>query len=80
MNGWTIELDEEAYRIVAPDGAESDAVEYGEPAVLEYEGDLYVAVVPGTEEEHESLGLKVFRLEPQETEVEDVEFEFQEID
>ena len=75
---WKIQLDEEAYQIVAPDGTESDPTQYGEPATLEYGGELYAAVVPDQDDEYEDLGLRVFCLRPVETEVEEVELELEE--
>lgn len=78
MDKWTLELGDEHYQIVAPDGAESGAVEYGEPAVVEFDGDLYAAFVPSRDEEDEDFALQVFCLEAQPTAVEVVEFELEE--
>ena len=77
MDKWTLELGDDHYQIVAPDGTESGAVEYGELAVVEYDDDLYAAFVPSREEEDDDFGLEVFALEAQPTAVETVEFEFE---
>lgn len=78
MANWTLELDDDGYQIVAPDGVESGVVDYGDFATLEYDGDLYMALVPAQGEEDEDFGLQVFCLEPQPTKVEAVEFEIEE--
>lgn len=72
MSG-TIRKYEDTYCIVAPDGTESDAVDYGEPAILEINGRLHLALLPSEDEIYELLGEQIFCLEPIETEVEEIE-------
>jgi hypothetical protein len=69
-----LQLGEEDYRIVAPDGTEGDVFEYGDPAILPYKGQLYMAFAPNDEDEHEDLETHVWLLIKQATDVEEVSF------
>lgn len=71
----TIEKGEQGYRLIGPTGQEGDLTEYGDPATLEIDGDIYFALLPSEEEEYEELGSTVYCLEECETEVEAVDFD-----
>jgi hypothetical protein len=75
---WHVELSDEGYEIIAPDDTSSGVVEYGEPALLQYLGKMYMALIPDQEDEYEGLGVKVWQLTEVPSEAEDVELEVEE--
>jgi hypothetical protein len=74
---FTIQADEEKYRIVTADGQESETVVYGEPTIIKVGEDYYYACCDVDKDGELSDG-EVFRIDsvtPVTTEVVDVEFE-----
>ena len=70
----TIEKGESGYRLIGPKGEEGELTDYGEPATLEIDDQMYFALLPSEEEEYEEMGGIVYRLEECETEVVEVDF------
>lgn len=83
MSKFALELGEEQFRIVGPDGAESELADYGDLATLEIGEEKYVAMVPEAEDgdgpapeaDWDDFEGVVFRLEEEDTETREVEFE-----
>jgi len=76
MSKFALELGAESFRIVGPDGEESELADYGDVATLEIGEEQYIAMVPGTDrDEWDNFEGVVFELVEEETEIREVEFE-----
>jgi hypothetical protein len=71
---FVVQMDEEEYRIVGPDGEEGDAVEYGDIAVLAIGSGIYYCHLEDPDAEAADV-MRVDSISKMPTEVEEVEFQ-----
>lgn len=71
---FTVQMDEDEYRIMGPDGEEGDAVDYGEPAVLMIGSAIYYCLIDDPDTEAADV-MRIDSVSKMPTEVEEVEFQ-----
>lgn len=72
---FTIEVDDDGYQLVGPNGEESGITDYGEPAQVEVDGKMHEVVVEDKDSAMGEDATQLYLLMDEIPNVEEVEFE-----